>query len=74
MWISAGFSKIHKVNVEFGLLNMDHKRGKGCVEGHRMQPLMWICVEPSETEQKGEYSFLKIEYENESGSSFLNVN
>ncbi len=53
---------------------MDHKRGKGCVEGHRMQPLMWICVEPSETEQKGEYSFLKIEYENESGSSFLNVN
>jgi hypothetical protein len=25
-------------------------------------------------EQKGEYSFLKIEYENESGSSFLNVN
>ncbi len=35
MWISAGFSTIHKVNVEFGLLKMDHKRGKECEEGHK---------------------------------------
>jgi hypothetical protein len=41
----------YKVNVEFGLLKMDPKRGKGCGEGHRMQPLMWICVEPSKTER-----------------------
>jgi hypothetical protein len=39
MWISAGFSTIHKVNVEFGLLKMDHKRGNECEEGHRIQPL-----------------------------------
>jgi hypothetical protein len=32
-------TEVQKVNVEFGLLKMDHKIGKECEEGHRIQSL-----------------------------------